>query len=90
MTPDEDEEEDDDDAAAAAGDYDDMRFAKSILYVSTTQKADAATWLVPPKKRPRESLPRGRGMLVLGHVRRRIAIHLTQEVLDPSEFAHCC
>ena len=43
MTPDEDEN--DDDAAAAAGDYDDMCFAKSILYVSTTLKAHAAAWL---------------------------------------------
>ena len=48
MTPDEDEnddDDDDDDAAAAAGDYDDMCFAKSILYVSTTLKAHAAAWL---------------------------------------------
>jgi len=48
MTPDEDENDDDDDddaAAAAAGDYDDMCFAKSILYVSTTLKAHAAAWL---------------------------------------------
>ena len=44
MTPDEDEN-DDDDAAAGGSDYDDMCFAKSILYVSTTQKAHAAAWL---------------------------------------------